>query len=205
MAIMPHPERGPKSPMPKIFTSMRKYMEGAELAGSVEPLIFDERRPELSTYKHLSDTIELFVELIITDNEAQTIENVLRQKGFDVRVQKWIHYQVDHVDGVDQKALAKELIDSGELLNTNKETVGIVNDEDWEFNRRADAAYFLVRDREDSIGASKTAKIHHHLGKDKVEKVQRGWFWEVIGDVDLEKLLATNVFANHHAQVLHKY
>ena len=157
------------------------------------PLTFTEPKITLKTYSHKPGTVELYVQLKITDNEAQTLENALHQHGFDVKLRKWTHYEIEHAHGLDQKALADELIASGELLNLNKESVAVVLD-GQSFPKNPAAHYFLVCDFEDSSGASKTAKLRH--------KIKQGCFWEVSGKADLEKLLATNIFANPHANTL---
>jgi len=53
---MPHPERAPLAPMPKIFTSMRLYMEARaansayELEAALPPLTFQDQKPSLKPY-----------------------------------------------------------------------------------------------------------------------------------------------------------
>jgi phosphoribosylformylglycinamidine synthase I len=203
MAIMPHPERAPLAPMPKIFTSMRKYMEGQVLQGGHVPLTFTAEAPALESYTHKPNTAEIYVRLVITDNEAQTLESALRQNGFNVRLHRWMHYEVEHPAMLpgDQLEFAHALVNSGELLNLNKEAFTFVLD-GMAFPKKAGASYFLTRDYEDSVGRSKTLKLRHHLDANKVQAVHHGCFWEVEGDVDMDALLATNIFANHHAQQL---
>lgn len=207
MAIMPHPERAPSAPMPKIFTSMRKVMEARQADANFDrnqgppSLMFAENKFPLETYTHSPQTIELYVQLKITDNEAQTLENTLRQHGFDVHLQKWTHYEVKHTQNVDQRELADSLTASGELLNPNKETVKVLYDGD-SFPGHEAAHYFLVRDREDSLGAGKISKIHAQFGTDLVQHIHQGTVWEVTGNVDPEKLLGIHIFANPHAQIL---
>ncbi|MBU0981885.1 phosphoribosylformylglycinamidine synthase I [Patescibacteria group bacterium] len=196
MAIMPHPERAFSAPMPGIFTSMRKYMEGVALTGQAQPLNFDEPHPSPLSYKHQKNTLEFYVKLIITDNEAQTIENALRLRGFDVRIQKWLHYEIEHSEAENQDELAQKLAATGELLNSNKETLTLVTDTKNEFHKNPGAAYFLVRDIEDTRGESKSASLGH--------RIRFGWFWEVQGDVNFDKLLATNIFHSPHAQILYR-
>lgn len=192
MAIMPHPERAPSALMPGIFTSMRKYMEGEKVQAELPPLTFDEGKPVLAGYAHKPGTIELYVQLKITDNEAQTIENALLHRGLDVQIRKWTHYEIESTG--DQASLATELINSGELLNLNKEKVDTVLD--GQTFAKSDAShYFLVRDKEDAAGASKSARLH--------QKIKQGWFWEVSGTANIADVLATNIFANHHAQELY--
>lgn len=192
MAIMPHPERAPAVPMPKIFSSMRQYIEGRAVEGEKPALEFSENKPAVENYVHKPQSIELYVQLKITDNEAQTIENALRHRGLDVHIRKWTHYEIENTSG-DQAALAQSLINSGELLNLNKEKVDTVLD-GQSFAKRDGCHYFLVRDKEDSAGASKSARLH--------QSIHQGWFWEVSGSANIEDVLATNIFANPHAQDL---
>ncbi len=202
MAIMPHPERAPKTPMPKIFSSMRKYMEGMPLtAGGVLPFVLPKTQPQQKV--HEPNTIDLYVKLLITDNEAQTIENALRHQGIDVRINKWVLYEVEHEPLVpgDQLELAHALVNCGELLNTNKEKFTFVLD-GMSFPKKDEALYFLSRDKEDSVGLSKLAKLRHYPGMEKLKSVRHAWFWEVQGKVTPEQILGSNVFANPHAQDL---
>lgn len=196
MAIMPHPERAPSAPMPKIFSSMCKYMQArAEgknpLIGALPALEFADSKPALEAHSHTPGTLEFFIELIITDNEAQTVENALRQCGFDVRIRKWKYYEIQSAS--DQEKLATDLIASGELCNLNKERVVTVKD-GATFPKKEAASYYLVWDTEDAEGMAKGARLNL--------PVKRGWFWEVTGSFDESTLLATNIFANHHAQVI---
>ncbi|MBI4127205.1 phosphoribosylformylglycinamidine synthase I [Candidatus Peregrinibacteria bacterium] len=192
MAIMPHPERAFIIPMPKIFSSMRKYMEGAPLQNTKSPLEFTDNRPPLQNYK--PSALQIFVELKITDNEAQTIQNALNHKGFNVKLKRWIHYEISHNSSAAD--VFAELAKSGELWNSNKENATT------SIPKIPSAKYFLARDMEDSAGTSKTARLQRHLGKDKIQNISQGTFWQVETDSDIEKILATNIFDNHHAQVL---
>lgn len=188
MAIMPHPERAPLAPMPKIFSSMCKYMQArAEgqnpLTNTAPALPFTDTPPSLQTHAHAPQTLEFFVELIITDNEAQTLENALRHHGFDVRLRKWTYFEV-----ASQNAALADA-----LYNKNKERLTTVTDV-AAFPKKSDARYYLVTDIEDAHGM----KLTQELGV----PTRHGWFWEVTGTFDEAALLATNVFANHHAQML---
>lgn len=207
MAIMPHPERSTFAPMPKIFTSMRKYMEerkanpAFQLSGSKPALELKEQNLPLEQAIHKPGTIELFVQLKITDNEAQTIENALRHNGFDLRIRKWTHYAIEHKP-CDQKSLAQKLISSGELLNPNKEKVELVLD-GQAFEKQNGCTYVLIQDKEDTVGASKTIRLKHILG-DEIMTIHHGIFWEISGTTSFEKVLATKIFANPHAQDMWK-
>ncbi len=192
MAIMPHPERAFIIPMPKIFTSMRKYMENPNPRTAT--LELPDNKPSLETYS--TKALQIFVSLKITDNEAQTLQNALNHKGFNVKLKRWIHYEISH-NSTNEEIFA-ELAKSGELWNSNKENAVTM------IEKIPNANYFLSRDIEDSAGASKTARLQRHLGKEKIQNISQGTFWQVENATEIEKVLATNIFANHHAQVLWK-
>lgn len=192
MAIMPHPERAPTAPMPQIFSSMCKYMQARAagqnpLVGTTPALDFTDPKPALETHTHTPGTLEFFVQLLITDNEAQTLENALRHHGFAISLRKWTYFEVASTN--------PELAD--QLYNKNKERLTTVSDSN-SFPKNPDAHYYLVKDKEDALGMKLTAQLGtstHH-----------GWFWEVTPDAgftfDENTFLATNVLANHHAQNL---
>ena len=52
------------------------------------------------------------VDLIITDNEAVTVENALQQKGFEVEVSKQTHWEISC--SKNSTATLKQIDDSGE-------------------------------------------------------------------------------------------
>lgn len=202
LAVMPHPERAYTTPMPKLFSSMRKYLEGAELNGGGDlPFIMPKIQPQ--KHEHQPNTIELYVKLIITDNEAQTVQNALRKQGLNVEINKWVLYEVQHeaLQPGDQLELAHALVNCGELMNTNKEKFTFVLD-GMVFPKQDGAQYFLSCDKEDSMGLSKLNKLRHHPGMDKLRSVRHAWFWEVKGDVAREAILNSRIFANPHAQDL---
>ena len=59
MAIMPHPERAFVIPMPKIFSSMRQYMENPTPKNFV--LDFSDNKPTIETYAAPANTLQIFV------------------------------------------------------------------------------------------------------------------------------------------------
>jgi phosphoribosylformylglycinamidine synthase len=221
MAIMPHPERAPAALMPGIFISMRKTMEARQAnlnfdAQNVPPdFDFTDNTPALETHAHIDQTIEFFVQLKITDNEAQTLENALRQHGFDVHLRKWKYFEVDikestsfasgetenpEVRWATQDGIRNGLL--GQLHNHNKERIESMCDgEDRPVDLKKNGAhYFLVIDKEDVVGMK--------LSKELNFPTRHGIVWEVTTDpdyiLDEAALLATNVFANHHAQLLER-
>lgn len=202
MAIMPHPERAPAAPMPKIFSSMRRYMEGAPLAVQHPPLTLDWKEPELQTYAHRPNTIEIWVKLIITDNEAQTLQDALTWQKIPAKLHRYVHFEIEHepMNPGDQLDLAHALVNSGELLNTNKEQFIFVLDGMSFTSAQPQAHIILSREIEDVVGPSKLARLSYEPTFQKLKAVHHGIAWEVETDQPLERLLETRMFGNPHAQ-----
>ena len=240
MAIMPHPERAYTAPIPEIFKSMRIYLE--EYLDKGKGMIpetaatnkSDYSLESLQQFENKNAYFEIFVDLIITDNTAETFTNTLGLMGFDVNVKRQVHYTVNYDENSDPLQIAKALIKSGELLNVNKEVATVqiagqwykfdVNSEElkpMDAPASQNSAQFYVKDREDFFGQSKTEKIQKHLvGKntnlDGFKFVVEGTIWTVVhqGNLSnnnedqnsmLNSILQTNIFANPHSQDLLKY
>jgi len=172
LALMPHPERVKEGRV--IFESLREYLERHTPRPFKAPLSRGESPPtegsprqngvgvgscELEEYVAPENALELFIDLVITDNEAVTLEQALRRMGFEnVKVAKKTHWEImihpslgspltrgenTHQGSPPNKGEMKErvliirkLIASGELLNTNKEVPFL----------RADATWYGYRD-----------------------------------------------------------
>ena len=91
MAMMPHPERTPNGDA--IFRSMRDYIAEGRVENT-GPLYYCPRRDVRTTYKKPAGHHECIVELSITDNQALTVQNTLRQLGFPVTVKRQLHWEI---------------------------------------------------------------------------------------------------------------
>lgn len=141
MAIMPHPERAFTAPIPGIFSSMRKYLEGTTLVGVTDDLDFQAPPLQIAAYAS-SQVMELYVELLITDNEAQSLEALLHQRGFQVKLRRFNHFELD-------PSLAET--DLSDYYNSNKERIFRNGAGKTEFHRQDGRHYFLAR----NFGSSK--------------------------------------------------
>lgn len=239
MAIMPHPERAFSAPIPEIFTSMRIYLEEyfdkgkAMMPETAVARKSDYALSTLAPFEHKNAYFEIFVDLKITDNTAETFTNTLNLMGFEVNVKRQTHYtisyEVSFVNSTEKiLEIAKALIKSGELLNTNKEAASVrmgkeyykysPDEEDFKEYEHADRtdSRLYVRDREDFVGQSKTEKILRNLKVTGFKFVIQGTLWAVkLTDSTipenadtgkyLDAILQTNIFANPHSQDLLKY
>ncbi len=203
LALMPHPERVAEGRF--IFDSMKKYIEDSSKL-QVTPfrssfggqasykLEYFKEKEKPKKYSKQKDSVELFVDLIITDNEAVTVENALKQSGFEnVEIKKKVYWEIK-ADDLDLEALIK----SGELLNTNKELVVNKLEEDY-YN-------LLVMYKGNDEGKGKLITLKDKLGFDNIEDIKKGILWQIkCKEEDLEKILATNIFYNSFSQDYFKY
>jgi phosphoribosylformylglycinamidine (FGAM) synthase PurS component len=140
--------------------------------------------------------------LKIIDNAAKTVELALQQKGFHVTVQRKTHYEVWHNSSVNQEELKQVLVQTGELLNTNKEV--------YSHTRNGDSATisFLVQYSEDFEGRAITHTLRQRFGLNAIENVRKGTVWEMtIPAKDkaerlaiATKILQTHILFNPYAQ-----
>ncbi|MDZ4244702.1 MAG: phosphoribosylformylglycinamidine synthase I [Candidatus Gracilibacteria bacterium] len=240
MAIMPHPERAFSAPIPEVFTSMRTYLEEyydkgkAMIPETATTHKSDYSRLTLAPFHNRTSHFEILVDLIITDNTAETFTNTLNLMGFEVSTKRQTHYTVFYDESSKNSPLemATLLISSGELLNTNKEFARVkIGEKTYQFNPNSGEIDELFtplhkgvlqlysKDREDFFGQSKTEKIQKHLvGKNPkcsgFKFVVQGVLWTVDyldstipedHDANIDALLKTNIFANPHSQELLKY
>lgn len=201
LALMPHPERVAEGQF--IFDSMRKYIENNEKDKTGEKQRFApfqdyklEYKKEIEKpqdYQKPENSTEFLVDLIITDNESVTVENALKQSGFDVKIKKKVYWNVQG-----NNLALEALVKSGELLNTNKELV-VEDLEDDYYN-------LLVVYKGNAEGKSKLISLRDKLGFDNIEDIQKGILWQIkCQSEDLEKILATNIFYNPFSQDYFNY
>ena len=204
LALMPHPERTPDGLV--IFESMRKYLEG-----DTRYTIHDTDNKQITNnqlsiinYQKPDNTLEILVDLIITDNEAQTLQTALGQLGYqNVKVRRMTHWEVLTSD--QSPEFIDELIKSGELLNTNKEIPYINNRNMLPFDsaqgRHATCYTILVRYKDDFVGQGKLSTLNHRLGFKQIKSVKQGVLWEIeCSQNDWQKILESNILFNPFSQ-----
>lgn len=232
MGIMPHPERGFTAPVEAIFESLKDWFGHQRKIGTANFSPCSPVPPSYSltssspsigpsdTYTHPAHSLEFLIELIITDNEAESLQSALRRKGFEgVELKRYVHYEVEHRDVKDLDAFIEEIKTSGELFNPNKEEVAIIGDEDERplFTRISShipntnskilntTFAILVRDRDDFAGQGKAQNLRRHLHEEKhIVNVKRGTLWVVTQTAEktFNQILSTNIFYNPHAQTV---
>jgi phosphoribosylformylglycinamidine synthase I len=214
VAMMPHPERcswayqlqgkpfggEPFAPGPgvRIFESMREYIEGGHtivppgVREYAEPIRLESGECERASGDY---SIRLFVDLIITDNEAATIRRAI-QRGFPALegLRRQTYWGIELEGQQNGTDFAGELIRSGELLNTNKEEALVKFPDGTLLRYDRDNGGFspgnlesmgrglyefrvLVEDTEDFEGMSKRANLRNRFGFSNIAGVRSGKLW----------------------------
>jgi phosphoribosylformylglycinamidine synthase len=201
MAIMPHPERTQAGDA--IFKSMHDYIAKKHYV-KVAPLDYYPRREDLKAYVPKANVHTCIVELVITDNQAMTVQNTLQQIDLPVKVKRQIHWEIE----CDAETL-KQVLASGVLFNDRKERV-IARSPQGEvaiqaesgsprlLRRLAMTEAILVTAKEDLIGQQKLQTLQDHFNITGVKNIRHSIIWQFEGaDTDfLNQLLQTNIIAN---------
>ncbi len=188
MAMMPHPER--TETCDAIFQSMREYIAKG-YKQKVQPLNFYPRAIEIKNYK--PENNQLLIDLIITDNQALTIENALQHSGIPVKVNRLTHWEI----ACDSPEIFEKIKKSGVLFNDRKEKI---------ITNIKNAKNFLVRAKEDMIGQQKLQMLTHHFGVDGVHAIKHSIVWQVQGDDKaINEVINSHILFNPYAHDCYHY
>jgi len=167
MAIMPHPERTEKGDA--VFSSMKEFIE-KENPVSSHTLTFDRPHYEVSNYETNGDSTEWVIDMIITDNEAASVQNALDHLGFDIALSRQTHWEIS-TDG-DRKTILQKIDATGELYNSNKEFISKIK-------TAVNTASFIVQQKEDMLGRAKYETLTNRFEIDGITNIKRGVIWNV--------------------------
>ncbi|KTD12007.1 phosphoribosylformylglycinamidine synthase I (FGAM synthase I) [Legionella gratiana] len=209
MAMMPHPERTVNGD--PIFTSMRDYIKDQRSLGSGEdnkltvPQVTD---PSISTLHQKPESFSkkpnsylCLVKLIITDNQALTVQKTLRHLGFPVTVNRFEHWEIE-CDTLESFELLKK---TGLLYSDRKEREISLN----ELCSKNTLTY-LVRTQEDLKGQQTLQTLKAHYAAPKINNINHGVLWqftsgEVAISTLIDQLLLTHIIGNPHAHECYNY
>ena len=198
MAMMPHPERTTAGD--PIFTSMRDYLnEDTQLTATT--LDYEPRHSELEMYRCPDNSEELLVDLIITDNEAVSVENALRHLGITVSVTRQNHWEIALKADADGETVDK-IVASGEVLNSNKESPADKTSNNGEA--------ILVRYKDDLVGQHKKEALKEWFHIEGIQEIRSGVIWHITPDDEgakdtLEKVLQSHILFNPYSHNGYKY
>ena len=189
MAIMPHPERTHLGDA--IFTSMKEYISSGH---PIIPANLSHELPnyEINDFKLKTNASEWVIDMIITDNEAASVQNALVNLDLKVDITRQVHWEIVTTGNADD--VLKKIESSGELFNSNKEYIS-------EINKNESTVSFLVRQKEDMQSLLKLESLTGRFGIDGIVDLKRGVIWNVvIKDSNfrssINDILDTNIFFN---------
>jgi phosphoribosylformylglycinamidine synthase len=139
------------------------------------------------------------VSTIIADNEAISVERCIKKLGFDVKIKKYVHYEISAQKDFDLAAVLKTDV----LFNPSKEYISTTKKNRGGFR-------FLVRNLDDIHGQSILQTLQQRFGLKDLQHISKGVVWEINinsnspkKDVDL--ILNSHIFSNPVSQVCHEY
>ncbi len=189
MAMMPHPERTKNGN--SIFSSMKSFIENGNPTTN-HLLSFNRPHYEVANYQSNDDAAEWIVDMIITDNEASSIQNALNHLGFDVSIARQTHWEIS-TDG-NRESILKKIDKTGELYNSNKEFIS-------KASTTENIASLLVRQKEDMVGRAKLESLTERFEIGDISEIKRGVIWNVTingGNFEtiLKEILDTHILFN---------
>ncbi len=198
MAIMPHPERTTNGDT--LFASMKTTIDSSEQINK-KTLGFTRPHYEVTPFKRNENHEEWFIDLIITDNEALSVQNALRKAGHNVTVSKNVRWEIDS-NRKDTENLFKELAESGELYNSNKERV-------IDRSELPHGARFYVQQKEDIDARKKLENICERMGIHGVQGLKKGILWTISMEGEsaekVEQILNSHIFFNPLSHECYRY
>ena len=185
LAMMPHPERTNLGD--KLFSSMREFIEhGTPMKNNKISYV-----PEKNTIDYYTPgnmAFEWVIDMVITDNEAATVQNALQRMGLDVTITRQQHWEI--TTSGDSKNSLKKIENTGELFNSNKEYISAITE-------KKDSASFLVRQKEDMHSQAKFESIRERFSINELVKLKRGVIWNIsIKSTNFESVLNSIIDTN---------
>jgi phosphoribosylformylglycinamidine synthase subunit PurQ / glutaminase len=209
MAMMPHPERTVNGD--PIFTSMRDYIVETQNTCSLGEAkrnpgaVVLNSRVTASPSPNLQDKLQNFskaanskvclVKLIITDNQALTVQKTLKQLGFPVTVNRFEHWEID-CDSEERFALLKK---TGLLYSDRKEREVSLN----ELSTK-NALSYLVCAHDDLKGQQTLQTLKTHYSAEQIHGIKHAVLWQFTSDEHniselIDTILLTNIIGNPYA------
>ena len=110
MAIMPHPERT-RDGQP-LFLSMRDYIAQSERFTPAPPLAYSKSKIFPSPYTQTPHGVTFAVRLLITDNEAKTVEETLKALGIHANIKRYTHWEIELEQNSPTDTLRQTILES---------------------------------------------------------------------------------------------
>lgn len=193
MAMMPHPERTENGDA--IFRSMHDYIASGQ-SQKTAPLNYHPRALEIKQYQASGN--EMVIDLIITDNQALSVENALQHADIPVKIKRQVHWEIV----CDSPEIFEKIKTSGALFNDRKELIIDAK----KVSHAKNSKTFLVRAKEDMHGLQKLQMLKNHFGVDGVQAIYHSVLWHVNGDAhSINDVINSHILFNPNAHDCYYY
>ncbi len=190
MAMMPHPER--TSNGDRIFQSMRDYIQ-AGFVTDVAPLNYYPRPNEISRYQKPTQHYELIIDLIISDNQAMSVENALNHSNIPAKIKRRVHWEIE----CDSPEIFEKIKASGVLFNDRKEKM---------ISGTREKTELLVRAKDDMLGRQKQQMLEDQFNIKGIRAIRHGILWQVSADeTRLNDVINSHILYNPYAHDCYYY
>ncbi|MGY8751336.1 MAG: phosphoribosylformylglycinamidine synthase I [Fidelibacterota bacterium] len=167
MAMMPHPERTTNGD--PIFSSMKDFIENNNPTTS-HTLDHDSTSYEIAPYRGVKNVEQWVVDMVITDNDAISVQSALVSLGYDISLTRQTHWEIETSNYLG--SVMKKIEASGELYNSNKEFISNVL-------TKKNTKSFLVRQKEDVLGKLKLQTLKEKFEINEISNIKRGVIWNL--------------------------
>jgi hypothetical protein len=135
----------------------------------VAPLNYQSAPLRIEPYKTTAH--EIIVDMIITDNQALSVENALQRAGIPAKITRHVHWEI-----VCDPDAYEKILQSGVLFNDRKE----LRLQGAEIKTKQSVQKsFLVRAKEDVLGQDKKQMLENHFGVTGIQSIRHGILWNV--------------------------
>ena len=167
MAMMPHPERTSNGDV--VFSSMKDFIDNNNPISSYT-LKHDFPNDKINNYTSADKSQQWIIDMIITDNDAVSVNNALVSLGHDVTLTRQTHWEIESSNNLD--SVMNKIEDTGELYNSNKEFVSKVI-------KKEKTKSFLIRQKDDILGRSKLQSLKEKFEIEEISNIKRGVIWNL--------------------------
>ena len=125
---------------------------------------------EIAPYRGVKNVEQWVVDMIITDNDAISVQSALVSLGYDISLTRQTHWEIETSNYLG--SVMKKIEASGELYNSNKEFISTVL-------TKKNTKSFLVRQKEDVLGKLKLQTLKEKFKINEISNIKRGVIWNL--------------------------
>ncbi|PCI36416.1 MAG: phosphoribosylformylglycinamidine synthase I [Thiotrichales bacterium] len=186
LAIMPHPERTQLADS-SLFASMHQHIKNGS---SIDIADTQKQNEAINSIKlqhsknlikqHVAnDNINFIVKLVITDNEAVSLQKACSKIGIQVNIQKYSYWDISvtNNDKTTRETTTQKIIKTAEIYNNNKEVM--FDDFNKITNSTENSKIFLVHDKANIAGKEKLNSLHRGYDLRDIKEIKFATAWKI--------------------------